>query len=232
MDGFRYLRVIPPEYLDLNFLLTHTFTEDQLKVEVQRFIGTYVVEFEIISIAKPRYFPLNQSKENIVINYENKYMSLVVDQITLENLFEFQGITCWIIQGIYWVWDNVSPAVGYNVSASDSDSVTSSEGGGLVLRKHTIRDTIQALFNQRAHYKAIGSPLQEVFNLIMNSVYWKTIIKDIKTTNEYIPNELIPEYFENKYYLIQGIYSVNEEQSIVKLKKGTVYQFRNYLLWT
>ena len=36
-------------------------------------------------------------------------------------------------------------------------------------------------------------------------------MKDIKTTNEYIPNELIPEYFDKKYNLTQGIHSVNEE---------------------
>ena len=121
-------------------------------------------------------------------------------------MVEFQGIGCNIIQGIYWIGDSVSDGI---------------------LRKHTIRDTIQTLFNQRAHYKAIGSPLQEAFKFIMNSAYGKTIMKDIKTTDEYIPNETVPEYFDKKYNLIQGIYSVNDQQSMVKLKKGTVHQFRN-----
>ena len=66
----------------------------------------------------------------------------------------------------------------------------------------------------------------------MKSAYGKTIMKDIKTTNEYIHNELILEYFDKKYNLLEGIYSVNEEQSMVKLKRGTVYQFRNCLLGT
>ena len=66
----------------------------------------------------------------------------------------------------------------------------------------------------------------------MNSAYGKTIMEDIKTTNEYIPNELVPEYFDKKYNLIQDIYSVYEEQSMVKLKKGTIHQFRNCLLGT
>ena len=64
----------------------------------------------------------------------------------------------------------------------------------------------------------------------MNSAYGKTIMKDIKITNEYIPNELIPEYIDKKYNLHEGIYSVNAEQSMAKIRKGTVHQFRNYLL--
>ena len=99
------------------------------------------------------------------INYENKCTRLVVDQITLEDLVEFQDIRCNIIQGIYWVGDNVS-----------------STG---MLRKHTIRNTIQTIFDQRLHYKKIELLLQEAFKLIMNSAYGKTITKDIKTPMSY-----------------------------------------------
>ena len=170
-------RVIPQEHLKLDFLLAHAFTEDQVRSDSERFIGTYVVEIEITSIAKPRDFPLIRYKDDDVITYENKCTRLVVDQITLEDMVEFQGIDCKVVQGIYWIGDNVT---------------------GDELGKHTILDTIQTLFNQRAHYKAIASPLQEAFKLIMNSAYGKTIMKDIKTTYEYTLNELKAEYFDRK----------------------------------
>lgn len=105
-----------------------------------------------------------------------------MDQITLEDLVEFQGVDCKIVQCIYWVGDNTE--------GGGSDGVTPA----VVLRKHTIRDTIQTIFDQRVAYKNQGLLLQEAFKLIMNSTYGKTIIKDIKTTNEYIPNKLILEY--------------------------------------
>ena len=87
------------------------------------------------------------------------------------------------------------------------------------LRKHTIRDTIQTLFNQRIHYKKQGSPLQVAFKLIVNSAYGRIVMKNIKNNNKHIPNELIPEYVDKKYNLLEGIYTVNAERSVTKLRK-------------
>ena len=181
-------QVIPPEHLSREFLLTHTFTEDQTVADSEQFIGTYIVEIEITFTAKPRDFPLIRVRENEVTNYENKCTRLVVNQITLENIVEFQGISCNIIQGIYWVGDN----------ANDE------------LRKRTIL-TLFRYFLIREQYMRQISPLQGAFKLIMNSAYGKTTMKDIKTTNEYIPNELIPEYFDKKYNLLESLYLVNAE---------------------
>ena len=145
-------RVIPQEHLNLEFLLAHAFTTEQTVTDSERFIGTYVVEIVITSIANPRDFPLIRTKDSeCKIRYENKCIRLVVDQIMFEYMVEFQEITCDIIQGIYWVGDNA----------------------GDELRKHTIRDAIKTLFNQRAYYKKQGSPLQEVFKLIHEFSVWK-----------------------------------------------------------
>ena len=124
-----------------------------------------------------------------------------MDQITLEDLVKFQDISCNVVQGIYWI--------------DDTRKAT--------LRKHTIRDTIQTVFDQRAAYKEQGSPHQEAFKLIMNSVYGMTIMKDIKTYNEYVPSDAVSEYFDTRYNLIDGVYEANSEQSMVKLRKGTVH---------
>ena len=140
-----------------------------------------------------RDFPLIRNRENVKINYENKCTKLFVDQIALEDLVEFQNGTCDIIQGMYWV---------------DDTKIAS-------IRKHTIRNTIQIAFDQRLHYKKIGSLLQKAFKLVMNSAYEKIIMKDIKISNEYIQNNLVLECFDTKYNLIDGVCEVNSEQSSI-----------------
>ena len=59
-------------------------------------------------------------------------------------------------------------------------------------------------------------------------------MKDINTTNEYIPNELIPEYFDKKYNLLEGIIQSMQNNSWLKLGReqfinsGTAYSEPKY----
>ena len=46
-------------------------------------------------------------------------------------------------------------------------------------------------------------------------------MKYIKTTNKYISNELMLEYFDKRYNLLEGIYSANTKQSMAKIRKGS-----------
>ena len=79
-------QIIPPEHLSLKFLLEHSFTEDQLDPTFKRFISAYVVEIEILSIAKHRDFPLIRVQSDNKINYANELTRVIVDQIALEDL--------------------------------------------------------------------------------------------------------------------------------------------------
>ena len=84
-------RIIPQDHLSLEFLLAYAFTKDQTVADSERFIGTYVVEIEITSIAKPHDFQLIRTKDDSgKINYENKCTRSVIDQIMLEDMIEFQ----------------------------------------------------------------------------------------------------------------------------------------------
>ncbi|ELP87578.1 hypothetical protein EIN_215960 [Entamoeba invadens IP1] len=76
-----------------------------------------------------------------------------VDNILLENLIKFQQIEYKIIRGYYW-------------TGNKSD----------LLSKEMAK-----LYNLRRDFKKQGNPVQEVFKLIMNSSYGKTIQKPIKT---------------------------------------------------
>ncbi|ELP87801.1 hypothetical protein EIN_013500 [Entamoeba invadens IP1] len=76
-----------------------------------------------------------------------------VDNILLEDLIKFQQIEYKIIRGYYW-------------TGNKSDLLS---------------NEMSKLYNLRRDFKKQGNPVQEVFKLIMNSSYGKTIQKPIKS---------------------------------------------------
>ena len=63
--------------------------------------------------SKTIWFPTNPNmSDRRSSSYEKKSMRLVLNQITLEDMVECQGITCDVIQRIYWVGDNSPSSVG------------------------------------------------------------------------------------------------------------------------
>ena len=75
----------------------------------------------------------------------------------LEDFVNFQGVECKIIRGYKWT-DN---------------------------KDLQIKQVIRNEFNKRLEHKKNGNPLQEVYKLIMNSAYGKTIQKPIKDKSIY-----------------------------------------------
>ena len=72
---------------------------------------------------------------------------MVVDNIALEDLIEFQKIEFKVIKG--YVWNGQ--------------------------RDYRIQDVIQHVFDKRLEYKKAKNPLEQLYKLIMNSAYGKTI---------------------------------------------------------
>ena len=77
---------------------------------------------------------------------------MIIDNIMVEDLINFQKVECEIIRG-YKLTD---------------------------LKDFTIIKVIRNVFNKRFEYKKQGNALQEIYKLIMNSAYGKTIQKPIK----------------------------------------------------
>lgn len=116
--------------------------------------SAYVVEIRITAVRKHYPFPLLVTKVNGKnINDDNlsEPMNTVVDNITLEDLIEFQGIEFEVIRGYYW----------------DGE------------RDYTIQSVIKELFSMRAEYKRQKNPLEQLYKLIMNSCYGKTIQRPV-----------------------------------------------------
>ena len=109
----------------------------------------YFIQIIIKTLKTKRSFSLMSDKnDNDIRVFDNELPKrMYVCKQKLEDLIEFQGITFDIIDGYY-----------YN------------EG-----RNMALRDVIQFAFNERKKLKAEGNPLQEVYKLIMNGAYGKTL---------------------------------------------------------
>lgn len=150
--------VLQDEELDMNYLLTHTCSEDE-QPSKEKPISTYVVEIQITKINKHLAFPCVVYKDkqtNTNRNDDSEFAigkTAVVDSITLEDWVKYNGLECKIIRGYKWTGE----------------------------KSFLIRDVIQNLHLLRCEYKKEKNPLQLVIKLIMNSAYGKCIQKPITT---------------------------------------------------
>ena len=128
---------------------------NQLNINFLNSIDGYFVKILIKKVGIKREFSL-MSKMVDMVRYFNNEMEgeeLYVDKYSLEDLIEFQKVEFDVLQGYY-----------YN------------EG-----RNTTIREVIHKLFTERLIKKREKNPIQEVYKLIMNSGYGKSIMKAVET---------------------------------------------------
>ena len=120
----------------------------------------YFVQCVIKSIGINRNMPLLSYVDNDGVRMFSNDMvgsTVYLDKISLEDAIQFQDIKFEIIRGYY-----------YN------------EGRNLKLK-----ETIDYMFSERLRLKSEGNPIQNVFKLLMNASYGKTILKPIDTDIKY-----------------------------------------------
>ena len=159
-------------------------TNDKLNYEFIKTQSAYIVEIEITKINKHYPFPLVVHKVNgLNINDDNlvdgETLHMVVDNIMLEDLIEFQKIEFNIIKGYYW------------------------DGK----RDYTIQKVIRNIFNKRVEYKQQHNSLEQLYKLIMNSCYGKTIERPVDKDYKYIHagDELDKYWLKNYNKIIEDI---------------------------
>ena len=160
-------KVIKPEQLNLDFLSKQS---------------AYIVEIIITKVKKHLAFPLivrkvgglNLNDDNIgaqravdelcseqaqraVDELCSAAVKMTVDNITLEDLINFQKIEFKFVKGYYW------------------------DGP----KDYTIQKEIRYIFNKRLQYKKEKNPLQQLYKLIMNSCYGKTIERPVEKDYKY-----------------------------------------------
>lgn len=152
----------------------------------------FVLEIIITKVGKHRQFPLipiyNMEKNHI--EYTNaEHVRVFVSDIELKDMIEFQKIEFIPIRGYYW------------------------DGK----RDYRVQKMIRKIFNKRVEYQIQENPIQNVYKLILNSIYGKTIIKPhVKSTKYYYYDTKDYESFINKNS--QDIIQMNQvyDSNIIK----------------
>ena len=132
---------------------------EQLNMEFLNQQSAYIVEIKVTAVHKHYPFPLlvqkinglnlndDNLKESQSASSEGQPLTITVDDIYLNDLIQFQHIEFELIRGYYW------------------------DGA----RDYSIQKVIRRIFNKRLEYKKVHNSLQQVYKLIMNSCYGKTI---------------------------------------------------------
>ena len=154
----------------------------------------YFVEILIQKVNKHYAFPLmSEITEDGVRNFTNEMegKTMYVDKITLEDLIEYHKIEFEVVRGYYY-----------------------DEG-----RNKTIGSVIQNLFDTRLKAKKAGNPIQNVYKLLMNSAYGKTIMKPIEDETKFIRKDEYENYVSNNFTFMKEAEEITGNFYKVKLDK-------------
>ena len=97
-------KVLSQGMLNSEYILNHSFTEDQTEPTEERFISYYIAEIEITKVGFNIDFPLivERTKQKNKNKNINECVKMVVDQIELEDKIKYQQIEFNILRGYYW----------------------------------------------------------------------------------------------------------------------------------
>lgn len=138
----------------------------------------YFVEIKIKEVNKHYKFPLMSYVNDDGIRIFTNDMinkNIFVDKVSLEDLIQFHKIEFEIIRGYYF-----------------------NEG-----RNNKCGEVIRYLFNQRLEAKKNKNPIQEVFKLLINSAYGKTLLKPIEEETVYKTVDEFHNYITLNYNWIK-----------------------------
>ena len=159
----------------------------------------YFIEVKIIKVNKDLSFPLlSYINEKGVRHFTNEMegKTVYLDKISLEDAIEFQKIEFEIIKGYYY-----------------------DEG-----RNMKLKEIINFLFEERLRLKDKENPLQNIYKLIMNSSYGKTLLKPIDEKVKYIKgtdnmmNYIINNYTFHKITTLMSEKDIQDKNKIYEVK--------------
>lgn len=137
-------------------------------------VDGYFVEIEITKVGVKRKFPLmSRITDDGIRLWTNDMIGhkIFVDKNSLEDLIEFQNVEFNIVKGYYY-----------------------DEG-----RNKKIVKVINHLFETRLKMKKQKNPIQQVYKLLMNSAYGKTLLKPFTEDKKYIDNNEFEKYVVKHY---------------------------------
>jgi len=154
--------------------------------------NAFYVQIKVNEVNKKRSFPLlyERTKEGI-INYTNDIPAenLFVDNYYLQDLVKMHDIKFNVINGYYFI--------GYN---------------------NKISKIQKQLGEKRNELKALDNPMQNIYKLMMNSVYGRSILKPITSEIKLIKKDKVDQFVLNYYHTIMYI-EPGDKYSVIKVKK-------------
>lgn len=156
--------------------------------EVIKTYDGYFVEVKINNIPIHRSFPLASeiNKEGVRVFSNKIENNIFVDKIQMEDLIKFHGLTTndfQIIRGYYF-------NDGFN---------------------QNVKIAIKHLFNTRLQKKREKNPCQEIYKLIMNSAYGKSIMKEVLSDTVIFNDKKSYEiYLSRNYDFIESVQQIDQ----------------------
>ena len=166
----------------------------------------YFIQIKINKINKKLRFPLPSYKnEDGVRTFSNDMVgkNIYVCKFELEDLIKYHKIEFDIIDGYY-----------YNEGRNDK-----------------LKEVIDFVFNERLKMKKLKNPLEQIYKLIMNSSYGKTLQKAIDENLVFKTSNEIDNYVDKNYNYISKYEKINDDGNIdryaITTLKGIEDHFNN-----
>jgi hypothetical protein len=153
----------------------------------------YYIQIKINAVNKNYHFPLmNYKDDNGTRIFSNDMINknIFVCKIELEDLIEFHKIEFTIIDGYY-----------YN------------EG-----RNNKLGEVIDFVFNERLKMKKEKNTIEQIYKLIMNSSYGKTLQKPIEENVVFKTSDDIDKFVDKNYNFIKNYEQLNNDDDDVYKK--------------
>lgn len=149
----------------------------------------YFIQINIKKVNKNLRFPLMSYKNDDGIRIFSNDMvgkNIYVCKFDLEDLIKFHKIEFDIIDGYY-----------YNQG-----------------RNNKLKEVIDFVFNERLEMKKLKNPLEQIYKLIMNSSYGKTLQKAIDENLVFKTSNEIDKYVDKNYNYITKYEKINDDGEI------------------
>lgn len=161
---------------------------------IKRNYDGYFLEINVLDIPIRRKFPLlsKKNEEGIRVFSNDIRGSVYITKIGLEDAIEFQDVKFEVIRG--YGFDQ-----GFNNKRGKE---------------------VQMLYDIRKKYKAEGNPIQEVYKIIMNSGYGRTIMKPIDEQTIFKNKNDTAIYLSKNYNFYKSYIRVTPNKFYIKTVKG------------
>ena len=187
IDDFDAVALYPSAMTQMGFLKGPPIVlePDQLNMNFLNTVSGYFIEITNIICGKHLNFPLQSKIIKGIRQFSNTFDSkdkIYLDKYATEDFIRFQQATFTIVKGYY-----------YNSG-----------------RNYKISDMMKKLSDERQKFKKVKNPIEQVYKLLMNSFYGKTITKPhntdtvIKNTTKQHEDYLRYNYNFIKSYTIMG----------------------------